>query len=133
VTKKARAAKKPTLGLVSTEQHMEVFTGLTERQSEAVLLLTFIPAAAAAEGDTVKTWKRGDVELLTRNSLRAFSDYPAFGERLLGARNRAWMPKIESFLRSGETYFVVVGAAHLGGSQGLLSLLKQRGYSLEQL
>ena len=133
VTKKARAAKKPVLGLVSTEQHMEVFTGLTERQSEAVLLMTFIPSASASKSDMVQTWKRGEVEKLTQSSLRAFAEYPAFGERLLGMRNRAWMPKIESYLRSGETYFVVVGAAHLGGSQGLLSLLKQRDYALEQL
>ena len=95
--------------------------------------MTFIPTASTSKTEIVKTWKRGDVDSLTRSSLNAFAEYPAFGERLLGMRNRAWMPKIESYLRSGETYFVVVGAAHLGGSQGLLSLLKQRDYALEQL
>ena len=135
LTKRARAAKKPISGLVTTEQHMNVFTGLSEKQSEAVLLMTFIPTGApgGSKSTTIAAWRRGDVEQLARRTLAAFAEYPAFGERLLGERNRAWMPKIEGYLRSGETYFVVVGAAHLGGSQGLLSLLKGRGYQLEQL
>ena len=133
LTKRAAAAKKPTLGLVSTEQHMAVFTGLTERQSEAVLLLTFIPTSTGAKSQITSAWRKGEVDLLARRTHQSFAEYPAFGERLLDVRNRAWMPNIESYLRSGETYFVVVGAAHLGGPQGLLSLLKSRGYQLEQL
>jgi uncharacterized protein YbaP (TraB family) len=43
------------------------------------------------------------------------------------------MPKIEGYLRSGQTQMVVVGFAHLGGPGGLLALLKKRGYQLEQL
>ena len=133
LTKRANAAKKPILGLVSTEQHLEVFTGLTDRQSEAVLLLTFIPSASSKRSEVMSQWKRGEVDLLARRTYNAFADYPAFGHRLLDARNRAWMPTIENYLRSGEVYFVVVGAAHLGGAQGLLPLLKARGYQLEQL
>ena len=133
LTKRAAAAKKPTLGLVSTEQHMDVFTGLTERQSEAVLLLTFIPSSSGAKAQITSLWRKGEVDLLARRTYEAFAEYPAFAERILDVRNRAWMPNIESYLRSGETYFVVVGAAHLVGPQGLLSLLKNRGYQLEQL
>jgi uncharacterized protein YbaP (TraB family) len=36
-------------------------------------------------------------------------------------------------LRSGKTYFVVVGAGHMGGPNGLLALLRSRGYRIEQL
>lgn len=133
LTKRATAAKKPTLGLVTTEQHMDVFTGLSEKQSEAVLLLTFIPASSSTKSLITTSWRKGEVDLLARKTHESFAEYPAFGERLLDVRNRAWMPSIESYLRSSETYFVVVGAAHLGGSQGLLALLKSRGYQLEQL
>lgn len=133
LTKRARASKKPVEGLVTTEEHYSVFTGLTERQSEAVLLMTFIPAAGSSGGSIVSAWKKGDVDWLWRGSRAAFAEYPAFADRLLEARNRAWMPKIERSVRSGDTHFVVVGAAHLGGPGGLLALLKQRGYQLEQL
>jgi hypothetical protein len=37
----------------------------------------------------------------------AFADFPAFRERLIDARNRDWIPKIERDLRSGHVYFVV--------------------------
>ena len=133
LTKRARASKKPVAGLVTAEQHLHVFTGLTDRQSEAVLLMTFIPNAGGSYASTVGAWKKGEVDALWRSSRAAFSEYPAFADRILEVRNRAWMPKIEGFVRSGEPHFVVVGAAHLGGPGGLLALLKQRGYQLEQL
>jgi uncharacterized protein YbaP (TraB family) len=62
-----------------------------------------------------------------------FRDFPSLGERLLAVRNRNWIPKIEQYLRSGQTYFVVVGAAHMGGPEGILALLRARGYKIEQL
>jgi uncharacterized protein YbaP (TraB family) len=43
------------------------------------------------------------------------------------------IPKIEGYLRSGKTYFVVAGAAHMGGENRVLALLRQRGYRIEQL
>ena len=134
LTKRARAAKKPVGGLVSMEQHLDVFTGLSERQSEAVLLMTFIPTAGGgSQSSIVSAWKKGEVDALWRRSRAAFAEYPAFADRIIEVRNRAWMPKIEGYARSREPHFVVVGAAHLGGPEGLLALLKQRGYQLEQL
>jgi len=32
----------------------------------------------------------------------------------------------------GKTYFVVAGAAHMGGVRGVLALLRHRGYRIEQ-
>jgi len=43
------------------------------------------------------------------------------------------IPKIEGYLRSGKTYFIVAGAAHMGGANGVLALLRQRRYRIEQL
>lgn len=40
---------------------------------------------------------------------------------------------MEGCLRSGKTYFVVAGAAQMGGANGVLSLLRHRGYLIEQL
>jgi hypothetical protein len=54
-------------------------------------------------------------------------------QRLLVERNRNWMPKIEVlFARPGRA-LVVVGAAHLVGPDGLLAMLKAKGYTVEQL
>jgi uncharacterized protein len=135
ITNRARSNGKPIVGLESSDEHGAVFSGLSERQSEALLLVSFIPAGnTAGEGDrTLRAWRAGDVETIARSLHAAYADFPAFADRLLGARNRRWVPKLESYLKSGQTYFVVVGAAHLGGGDGLLALLRARNWKLEQL
>lgn len=135
LTRRAKAKSKPMFGLESSREHIEIFSGLTEKQSEALLLVTFIPNAESTKGFSpmVGAWRRGDAETLARSMQDAFADFPAMGERLLGARNRRWVPKIEGYLRSGQTYFVVAGAAHMGGPDGLVALLKSRGHTVEQL
>ena len=49
------------------------------------------------------------------------------------AQSRRWLPEVVKMLEQGEKALVVVGAAHLVGKQGLIELLKQRGYTVEQL
>jgi uncharacterized protein len=133
--RRARANSKPMSGLESVREHIEVFSALSDRQSEALLLLTFIPHEHASEENVrmLNAWRHGYVDTIAGIMRDAFRDFPAFGERLIGARNRRWIPKIEGYLRSGRTYFVVVGAGHLGGPEGLLALLKARGCRVEQL
>jgi uncharacterized protein YbaP (TraB family) len=132
--KRAQANSKPIMGLESLEEHVRVFSGLSDRQSEALLLLTFIPQSEkSSQNSMTDAWRRGDADYLARLMANAYGDFPFFGRRLLEERNRNWMPKIERELHSGKTCFVVVGAAHLGGSAGLVNLLRERGYKLEQL
>lgn len=135
LARRAKANAKPMSGLESVGEHTAVFSGLNDRQSEVLLLVSFIPRAAGRGGDEqiMSAWRRGDVDALARSTRESFREFPAFGERILGARNRNWVPKIEAYLRSGKTYFVVVGAAHLGGSDGVLALLRARGCKVEQL
>jgi uncharacterized protein len=135
LTKRARANSKPITGLETAREHMEIFSGLSDRQSEAMLLLMFLPAEkGSSEGARLtNAWRRGDAETETRIFLDGFRDFPSLGARLLAVRNRKWIPKIESYLGSRQTYFVVIGAAHMGGADGVLALLRARGYKVEQL
>jgi uncharacterized protein YbaP (TraB family) len=133
--RRAQANSKPVSGLESARGHMEVFSGLSDRQSEAMLLLMFMPSEKGSSQSTrlVDAWRKGDADTETRIFMEGFRDFPSLGERLLAVRNRNWIPKIEKYLHSGQTYFVVVGAAHMGGPQGILALLRARGYKIEQL
>lgn len=131
---KAQRAHKPVSGLESMREHMEVYTRLTDKQSEAMLLLLFIPSEKGETHDEMmRSWRRGDAEAETRTFTNAFRDYPSLASRILFARNRNWIPKIESYMHSGETYFVVAGSAHFGSSEGVLALLRQRGCKIEQM
>jgi hypothetical protein len=48
-------------------------------------------------------------------------------------RNIAMTGKIEDLLKTGKSYFVVVGAGHLVSEEGIVQQLAERGYSVEQL
>lgn len=135
ITKRARANGKQVVGLESAAEHGAVFSGLTDRQSEALLLITFIPQGhgGSSRDQILGAWLRGDVDALARSIQGEYRDFPAFGDRILGARNRNWLPKLESYLKSGHTYFVVVGAGHLGGADGLLAMLRARNCKVERL
>lgn len=133
--RRARANRKPVSGLESPREHLEVFSGLSDRQGEELLLLTLIPSEenSGAPSALMTAWRQGDAEILARNARQQLAIFPAFENRVLEARSRRWIPQIERDLQSGHTYFVVVGAGHMGGPKGVLALLRSRGYQITQL
>lgn len=50
-------------------------------------------------------------------------------EKLLFERNRNWIPKMIAFMQTSKCFFAV-GAAHLGGDNGLLKLFIQAGFEV---
>lgn len=57
---------------------------------------------------------------------------PGEMEALLDNRNKAWIEKMPAIMKDAPTLFVV-GAGHLPGSNGVLKLLKQQGYTVEPM
>jgi uncharacterized protein YbaP (TraB family) len=51
-------------------------------------------------------------------------------EKLVFERNKSIASKIEGYLKTKEHYFVVVGAAHSVGKDGIIEILKKRDISL---
>lgn len=81
-----------------------------------------------------KAWRNGNLADLDRLVVEPMArDFPRIYENLLARRNRDWLPRLENMLADDSVEFVVVGAAHLVGRQGLLALLENRGYRIEQL
>jgi uncharacterized protein YbaP (TraB family) len=58
---------------------------------------------------------------------------PTIKAAALNARNLLWLPKIIDALASDRHTLIIVGAAHLVGPSGLLSLLEERGRNNRQL
>jgi len=78
-------------------------------------------------------WKAGDAPTVERIVLQDLRKEPAMYQRLLVDRNKDWLPKIEALSSRKGRSFVVVGAAHLVGTDGLISMLRARGYTVEQM
>lgn len=132
--RRAQANRKSITGLESVQEHIAPFVGLNDREGEALLLIHFINMGRdnLGVGNMLGLWRRGDADALARHLRDAYQDFPAFADRIIAHRNRRWIPKIEEFIKSGQTYFVVAGAGHMGGSEGVVALLRARGYKVEQ-
>jgi uncharacterized protein YbaP (TraB family) len=57
------------------------------------------------------------------------SGYAAFEEAMVTARNKAMATNAEPILAAGNA-FVAVGALHLPGDKGLITLLRNAGYTV---
>lgn len=70
-----------------------------------------------------------DISIFTEEELALVEDYNA---QLLEGRNYYMADRAEEMLASGDTVFYIVGAAHYYGEEGLVELLTQRGYTVEE-
>jgi uncharacterized protein YbaP (TraB family) len=78
-------------------------------------------------------WRTGDRENLFETGIKPMmEDYPQVYRSLLVERNNNWMPKIERLIKHPESKFILVGALHLVGKDGLLEQLKSKGYHVQQ-
>ena len=77
-------------------------------------------------------WKAGEAAKVERIVLDDVNDDPILYRRLLVDRNRNWLPTLDGLLARNGRAFVVVGAAHLVGPDGLLAMLAAKGYKVEQ-
>jgi uncharacterized protein YbaP (TraB family) len=132
---RALADGKAVQGLETADYQISRFDDMTMPQQDRLLagMLNDVDNEKANVTKLADAWQRGDAPTIESIVLRDVKDDPVLYQRLLVERNRNWMPKIEAlFARKGHA-FVVVGAAHLIGPDGLLAMLKARGYSLEQM
>jgi uncharacterized protein len=131
----AQAGAKPVQGLETVEYQLSRFDEMTMPQQDRFLADTIkeLDTEKASVGTLADAWKAGDAPLVEQIVLKDLKSDPVMYQRLLVERNRNWLPKLEAlFGRTGRA-FVVVGAAHLVGPDGLLQMLKAKGYTVEQM
>ena len=134
---KARRKKK-IVELESFDSQINLLNGFSDREQELFLLYTIKDLASIRDemDELMRAWRTGDTKSMEQIVTKALTDYPETGpiyEKLYYQRNREMSGRIEQFLKAGESCFVVVGAAHLVGKEGIIELLKRKGYRVEQL
>ena len=131
----AKESGKAVQGLETVEFQISRFDAMTMEQQDRMLAETLkeLATETATVNKLGEAWKSGDLATIEGIALADLKSDPVMYQRLLVERNRNWMPKIEAlFARKGRA-LVVVGAAHLVGPDGLLAMLKAKGYTVEQL
>jgi hypothetical protein len=135
LAQRARKAGKNVEAFETADYQISLFSDMNEDESRAFLryALKDMDSVVAQLGDLTQAWKSGDVATLSALLTEAFSDEPELFDRLVTVRNLAWLPRIEGLLKGRDTAMVVVGALHLVGPGGLIEMLKDRGYLVEQM
>ena len=129
--------KKTVLELESAEQQIDLLLDFPEPDllmSQTLLQLQDIDLYLRPVYDA---WRAGDVRRLNQLFLVDERErYPQFEpvyEKFFDLRNHAMAGKIAGYLRGTGSYFVVVGAGHLVGGEGIIALLQRSGYQANRL
>lgn len=134
--RKALALKKKVFGLEYWYEGYKVLDTLSDHDQVHFLLGDSTAAHNHVRffGEILADWKCGntvDLDSLVNTDV-APEDARIMGD-IVQERNRLWVGQLDRILQTRATCFIIVGSAHLVGDAGLPSLLRQKGYSVEQL
>jgi uncharacterized protein YbaP (TraB family) len=130
--------KKKILELESASFQIDLLSGFTDEQQDKFLRYTLAEVEHMKDEMTamITAWKKGDAAGLHDVSHKAVKKYPDLVpvmKSLIDDRNVKMAEKVEGYMKSGESTFVIAGALHMTGDQGLVSLLIKKGYTVEQI
>ncbi len=135
LAKRAKQAGKETAGLETLEFQVGLLDQLSKRNQEMLLRQSLNEITLLDENvnQIVQFWSRGDLTGVEKLLLKGMQQFPELHQKVFAERNRRWLGQIERLIAEGLDVMVVVGAGHLVGKDGIIELLKQRGYTMEQL
>jgi uncharacterized protein len=119
-------------GLETLKEQMQILDSISLEEQAQMLL-----ESVRNIHDDSKEMKRllqfyNDQNLDSLNALFEQGDYDLANHEtsLLDNRNRKWIPIMEEYMKKAPSFFAV-GAGHLGGKNGVIALLRSRGYTLK--
>ena len=133
---RARAQGKGTHGLESLDEHLDYLAGMGAGHENEMVLSSIEELEDLPElfETMLSAWKSGNLEAIDQTMLTDMrEEFPSVYEALIVDRNRKWLPAIGEMLKSEPTELVLVGAAHLAGTDGLLAALDRQGFGIEQI
>lgn len=133
---KAKDAGKTLAWLESPEQQLAFIVAMGEDDPDGLIQYTLEDIKTLPENLALMKdyWFKGDLKGMTTDILDVFAkDYPEVYKSILVERNHNWLPHLISFFDSPEVEFVLVGALHLPGNDGVLALLEAQGYTVEKV
>jgi uncharacterized protein YbaP (TraB family) len=142
--KQARAAGKPVLELESIQDQLRLLSGDSEALQELSLVsaISELPRFEMLLEDLMGAWRVGAADEMYALLLQSYSSPAAIEQmplaadklerqlayqltRILDTRNHEMAKKIRNYLQTSSEYFIVVGALHMGGPNGLIALLSE--------
>ncbi|MFK7935270.1 MAG: TraB/GumN family protein [Saprospiraceae bacterium] len=132
--KMAQAKEKETGGLETMEFQMSMFDSIPYEAQAAMLVDGLKNQDSGNEqfAEMVKLYKAQDINAMHKMIDSDESGVGDYEELLLVNRNLNWIPIMEKMMEEKPTFFAV-GAGHLGGDKGVVTLLVAAGYDVKPL
>jgi len=128
----AKAQNKPIFGLETVADQLGIFDSIS--LSEQILwtleTLENKDSMVMLYDAMVEAYKSEDLENLAKLMKEESPEFEAHSATLLDDRNERWIPGIENLMKEHPS-FIAVGAGHLAGPRGVISLLREKGYRVE--
>ena len=122
------------LGFLETiEEQFEIFATLSPEAEKAFLMATVTQIETKPGGITelVTSWAEGDTGSFDRQFQATLGgDLPELRNALFIDRNRRWTQRIGKMMAGSGKALIAVGAGHLAGEDGVVGLLRAKGYKV---
>jgi uncharacterized protein YbaP (TraB family) len=121
--------------LETAEMQLRLLADIPESEQEQYLAATLKSAALSQQliQEFKSVWMSGDADRLDALVSSAWDGSSGLQNKMFAGRNPHMADAAEQCLKNNERCFVVVGAGHLVGNQGVVRLLQERGFKVEQL
>lgn len=132
----AKTARKPLHYLETMEFQIDLIAKIGEEDPDEFIKLSLAEAkdSSAMLKKLIKAWRVGDMGYIDREVLqKSKKDDVATYRLMFSERNQRWLPQLQQMFEQPGHEFVLVGAAHLPGDEGVLALLRQAGFTLQQM
>ncbi|MCI4667577.1 MAG: TraB/GumN family protein [Bacteroidia bacterium] len=132
----AKMAKKQDMGVSGLEEVDDQIAALNQisMDDQLSMLMEMVDSFQVQKklfGDMVELYKKQDLSSLF-NMMAEYEEVSNVQADLLDARNERWIPKIIEQAKVEPT-FIAVGAAHLYGEKGVISLLRKEGLTVKPI
>lgn len=130
----AQEKGKPIDGLETAEFQMSMISDSIPYDVQAKMLVESIQLEdtnADQFDEMVELYKNQDIEAM-QSLMDEEEGIGEYGDLLLVSRNQNWIPIMAKMMKEQATFFAV-GAGHLGGKKGVVTLLREEGYTLKPM
>lgn len=131
--KMAKKDNKEVLGLETVQEQFGALDKMGMKKQADLMLVKMIENWNDGKQELkqlITDYKNQDVEAMYEDMAKSKTMDAQFEEDLLVTRNKNWISKIQKIIREKPTFFAV-GAGHLGGKKGVISLLKNEGFTVK--
>lgn len=79
--------------------------------------------------ELMRSYPQGDLDKIFEYTIHPLDNNAEFIDEFYTKRNQEWLPKLDKMMHDKPS-FIAVGVTHLEGDNGLLNLLRRKGYTL---